>query len=561
MKRILIVDDEEQIRNILRMYLIKEGYEVSEAEDGEKGLKLFYEKPFDLVILDVMLPKKDGWSILREIKKYTETPVIMLTARDDSEDEVFGFEMGADDYITKPFNNKVLLARVKSLLRKTNNMVESIIEIGDLVINDTSHSVSNSKGEIELAPKEYDLLVYLIKNNKIALSREKLLNEVWGYDFLGDDRTIDTHIKNLRKMELNEYSIKTVKLFSLTNHFFLIKKISDHEIVAVIGESIVPKVVTGIMIGIYKQYTLFIIPLLLIGSYIISKNFSKPIEILEKVSAQISNSDFTEVVDIKSKNELESLGNNINKMASKLKQNIEELNGLNDKLKIELKEKEKLLETEKTFMRAIGHELKTPVAIINGYIEALQDGIIEETEKEKIYEIIYNEAMSIDKLVKDINSYLKSEFKDLKPTFEKINMKKVIEFGLKKYSLDIEQKKVDLRLELEDLEMKTDVKIFNIILNNLLTNALTYMNDEKKLGIYLRDNSLVIENSTDTISDEVIEKIFNPFYKIDSSRNRKYGGTGLGLSIVKNLLEALNLKYSFTYDKDRKFAKFTIIFL
>ena len=188
MKRILIVDDEEQIRNILRMYLVKEGYEVSEAEDGEKGLKLFYEKPFDLVILDVMLPKKDGWSILREIKKYTETPVIMLTARDDSEDEVFGFEMGADDYITKPFNNKVLLARVKSLLRKTNNMVESIIEIGDLVINDTSHSVSNSKGEIELAPKEYDLLVYLIKNNKIALSREKLLNEVWGYDFLGDDR-------------------------------------------------------------------------------------------------------------------------------------------------------------------------------------------------------------------------------------------------------------------------------------------------------------------------------------------------------------------------------------
>lgn len=210
MKKILIVDDEEQIRNILRMYLVREGYEISEAEDGEKGLKLFYEKPFDLVILDVMLPKKDGWSILREIKKYTETPVIMLTARDDSEDEVFGFEMGADDYITKPFNNKVLLARVKSLLRKSNNSVESIIEIGDLVINDTSHSITDSKGEIELAPKEYDLLVYLVKNNKIALSREKLLNEVWGYDFLGDDRTIDTHIKNLRK-KIGKGAIKTIR--------------------------------------------------------------------------------------------------------------------------------------------------------------------------------------------------------------------------------------------------------------------------------------------------------------------------------------------------------------
>ncbi|MBU3842316.1 MAG: response regulator transcription factor [Candidatus Fusobacterium pullicola] len=210
MKKILIVDDEEQIRNILRMYLVREGYEISEAEDGEKGLRLFYEKPFDLVILDVMLPKKDGWSILREIKKYTETPVIMLTARDDSEDEVFGFEMGADDYITKPFNNKVLLARVKSLLRKSNNSVESIIEIGDLVINDTSHSVTDSKREIELAPKEYDLLVYLVKNNKIALSREKLLNEVWGYDFLGDDRTIDTHIKNLRK-KIGKGAIKTIR--------------------------------------------------------------------------------------------------------------------------------------------------------------------------------------------------------------------------------------------------------------------------------------------------------------------------------------------------------------
>ena len=224
MSKILIVEDEMEIRNNLKLYLLKEGYDVTEAEDGEVAIKLFYEKPFDLVILDVMLPKKDGWSILREIKKYTETPVIMLTARDDSEDEVFGFEMGADDYITKPFNNKVLLARVKSLLRKTNNMVESIIEIGDLVINDTSHSVSNSKGEIELAPKEYDLLVYLIKNNKIALSREKLLNEVWGYDYMGEEKIVDVYINALRKKidyDENKF-IHTVRGFG-----YVLKKESD----------------------------------------------------------------------------------------------------------------------------------------------------------------------------------------------------------------------------------------------------------------------------------------------------------------------------------------------
>ncbi|MGY0394261.1 MULTISPECIES: response regulator transcription factor [unclassified Fusobacterium] len=210
MNRILIIDDEEQIRNILRIYLVKEGYEVTEAEDGEEGLKVFYEKPFDLILLDVMLPKKDGWSILREIKKYTKTPVIMLTARDEIEDEIFGFEIGADDYITKPFNNKVLLARIKALLKKTNMLIESSIEIGELIINDSSHYVANLTGEIDLAPKEYELLMYLIKNNRIALSREKLLNEVWGYDFYGDDRTIDAHIKNLRK-KIGKKAIKTVR--------------------------------------------------------------------------------------------------------------------------------------------------------------------------------------------------------------------------------------------------------------------------------------------------------------------------------------------------------------
>ncbi|MBR8701714.1 Transcriptional regulatory protein SrrA [Fusobacterium sp. DD29] len=210
MKRILIVDDEDQIRNILRMYLVKEGYDVLEAEDGEKALNIFYEKPVDLVVLDVMLPKKDGWSILREIKKYSETPVIMLTARDESEDEIFGFEMGADDYVTKPFNNKILLARINSLLKKKNHINDNVIKLGNLTINDISHSVINGDTELELSPKEYELLLYLVKNNKIVLSREKLLNEVWGYDFVGDDRTIDTHVKNLRK-KIGKDNIKTIR--------------------------------------------------------------------------------------------------------------------------------------------------------------------------------------------------------------------------------------------------------------------------------------------------------------------------------------------------------------
>ena len=194
----------------MKLYLLKEGYDVTEAEDGEVAIKLFYEKPFDLVILDIMLPKKDGWSVLREIKKYSSVPVMILSARDDDEDELFVFEIGTDEYITKPFNNKILLARIKTLIKNTSNNTDHIIELGKITINDTSHTVTVEGKEVILAPKEYELLIYLIKNHKIALSRDKMLTEVWGYDFPGSDRTIDTHIKNLRK-KLGDECIKTVR--------------------------------------------------------------------------------------------------------------------------------------------------------------------------------------------------------------------------------------------------------------------------------------------------------------------------------------------------------------
>lgn len=208
MKKILIVEDEKEIRNILKVYLLTAGYEVTEAADGEEAMKIFYEKPFDLVILDIMLPKKDGWSICREIKEYSSVPVIIITARDNENDEVFGFEIGADDYITEPFSNKVFLARVKTVLKNktiVNNSNE--IEVGKLKINDVSHSVSKEGKNLDLAPKEYEILMYFIKNKNIALSREKMLTEIWGYGFVGNDRTIDVHIKNLRK-KLGENILK-----------------------------------------------------------------------------------------------------------------------------------------------------------------------------------------------------------------------------------------------------------------------------------------------------------------------------------------------------------------
>lgn len=366
---------------------------------------------------------------------------------------------------------------------------------------------------------------------------------------------------DIKNMSLNEYEIKTVKLSSMTNHFFLIKKISDNEIIAVIGEIIVPDVVARIILAIYKQYSLLIIPILLIVSYIFSKKFSEPIEILEKVSSQISNSDFTDKVEIKSKNELGSLGDNINKMAKQLQANIKELSLLNEQLKIELIEKEKLLETEKIFMRAIGHELKTPIAIINGYIEALQDDMIDGEEIKGTYDIIYKEGMSISKMVKDINDYLKFGYKRGETNLIECNINSLLNSVLEKYCLDITQREIRLKKVCQDVEKKVDIKFMEIILNNLITNAITYVDERKEIEIELSNSYLKISNSSEYISEETFEKIFNPFYKIDKSRNRKYGGTGLGLSIVKNLLEFLRLEYSFVYDDKRKFVVFTIKFL
>jgi len=210
-KKILIVEDEKEIRNILKVYLLTAGYEVTEAADGEEAMKIFYEKPFDLVVLDIMLPKKDGWSICREIKEYSSVPVIIITARDNENDEVFGFEIGADDYITKPFSNKVFLARVKTVLKnKTIINNNNEIEVGKLKINDISHNVTKEGKNLDLAPKEYEILMYFIKNKNIALSREKMLTEIWGYDYTGNDRIVDVHIKNLRKKIGGEY-IKTIR--------------------------------------------------------------------------------------------------------------------------------------------------------------------------------------------------------------------------------------------------------------------------------------------------------------------------------------------------------------
>ncbi|KPU27486.1 PhoB family transcriptional regulator [Caloranaerobacter sp. TR13] len=210
---ILIVEDEDRMRRLIGDYLKKEGYTVIEAENGKLALEKFINDNIDLVILDIMLPEYDGWTVMREIRKESNVPIIILTARSEESDELFGFELGADEYVTKPFSPKVLVARVKALLRRSNTFSgEDMLKIGSLELDLDGHRVFNNGVEIKLTPKEYELLVYMVKNKGKALSRETILNGVWGYDYYGDLRTVDTHIKRLRlKLKENSHIIETVR--------------------------------------------------------------------------------------------------------------------------------------------------------------------------------------------------------------------------------------------------------------------------------------------------------------------------------------------------------------
>ena len=194
--KILVVDDESRMRKLISDFLIRNNYDVKEAEDGEQAVDMFYaDKDIDLIILDVMMPKMDGWQVCREIRKISAVPIVMLTARSDEQDELKGFELGVDEYISKPFSPKILMARVDAIFRRTGATEEEIIDIGGIVVNKAAHTVTIDNELIEVSHKEFELLIYFMENKGIALSREKILNNVWNYDYFGDARTIDTHVK------------------------------------------------------------------------------------------------------------------------------------------------------------------------------------------------------------------------------------------------------------------------------------------------------------------------------------------------------------------------------
>ena len=211
--KVLVVDDESRMRKLVRDFLVKSNFDVLQAGDGEEALDIFYkEKDIALIILDVMMPKMDGWQVCREIRQYSKVPIIMLTAKSDEKDELQGFDLGVDEYITKPFSPKILVARVEAILRRSNVLAaDDTMEAGGIELNKAAHEVLIDGKSVELSYKEFELLAYFMSNQSVALSRERILNNVWNYDYFGDARTIDTHVKKLRsKLGAKGEYIKTI---------------------------------------------------------------------------------------------------------------------------------------------------------------------------------------------------------------------------------------------------------------------------------------------------------------------------------------------------------------
>ena len=211
--KILVVDDESRMSKLVRDFLVKQNFDVLEAGDGEEAVDIFFrEKDIALIILDVMMPKMDGWQVCREIRQYSKVPIIMLTAKSDEKDELQGFDLGVDEYITKPFSPKILVARVEAILRRSNVLAaDDTMEAGGIELNKAAHEVLIDGKSVELSYKEFELLAYFMSNQGVALSRERILNNVWNYDYFGDARTIDTHVKKLRsKLGAKGEYIKTI---------------------------------------------------------------------------------------------------------------------------------------------------------------------------------------------------------------------------------------------------------------------------------------------------------------------------------------------------------------
>lgn len=604
--KILVVDDESRMRKLVRDFLVKQNFEVVEAGDGEEALNLFYQdKDIALIILDVMMPKMNGWEVCREIRETSKVPIIMLTAKSDESDELQGFDLGVDEYISKPFSPKILVARVEAILRRTNKAAgEEILETGGIRMDKTAHMVTVDGAHVDLSFKEFELLAYFMENEGIALSREKILNHVWNYDYFGDARTIDTHVKKLRnkmgekanisrqsgawatnsplirnnaaeirmsgrsemkeektlkarnsitgqiagiiiglvtgtvvlcwllntvflesyyvrskqkllingftridraceddKLQSADFAIEFDKICSNSNITIMIidsdgnvvkssardtETMHDQFIAAIFGtvNGAANNIASGEDYKIIRQtddrlqteyYVLWgilpdgnlimmrtplesiresvtisnrfltyvgIIAVILsaVTVVFVTKRVTMPVLELTEISRRMIGLDFDAKYHGNGKNELDQLGEHMNQLSETLERTISELKSANNELKLDNERKTEIDEMRKEFLSNVSHELKTPLALIQGYAEGLQECINDDAESRNFYcDVIIDEADKMNQMVKKLLTLNQLEFGNDTVTIERFDMTELIRGVLGSSAILLEQ--------------------------------------------------------------------------------------------------------------------------
>ena len=692
---ILVVDDEFRMKKLVKDFLLKEDCTVLEAGDGEEAIKVFNEnkEKINLILLDVMMPKLDGWSVLRQIRQESKVPVIMLTARGEEQDELFGFELGVDEYISKPFSPKILVARIKAILNRTEGKQKENKNYGGIEINTEGRTVSVDGKQIELSLREYELLKYLLDNENVALSRDKILNNVWNYDYYGDSRTIDSHIKKIRhklgkkgkyiktirgvgykfevKMKLkntfksirfrlfgtlcvsivliifcliiiNNVVLETFYLYSKTstaihicqsinsyyngiftynikdklreqertnnidilildenfdvvycsnqeiidsvnklesiygsrnkiiysrnnvivqsiedakdNQYLMLKASLDNGYTAYIKIQVKPiKATVRVSNDLLLIIGVLMIIIAAVIASVIANKFTKPILQLNRITKKMANLDFSQRYRISdTEDEINMLGRNINEMSDKLELTINRLQSNNSKLEQNIEEKSKIDEMRKQFISDVSHELKTPIALIQGYAEGLIENVNSDEESRKFYaEVILDESNKMDTMVKRLLELMKLEYQERKFNDTEFDLTELIKEELRRNTVVIKEN--NIKIEFEDkkkIKVFADQEYIEQVVSNYLTNAIKHAeekNGEKKIIIRTENKKdkvrLYVYNTGENIPKEYINKIWGRFYKIDSSRNRNSGGTGIGLALVKAIMNNYNNEY------------------
>ena len=699
-QKILVVDDENRMRKLVKDFLQRENFEVLEAGDGSEALDVFFaHQDIALMILDVMMPKMDGWQVCREIRSYSKVPIIMLTARSDEKDELQGFDLGVDEYISKPFSPKILVARVEAILRRTGKSAQEneVLDVGGIHLDKAAHMVEIDGRSVDLSYKEFELLTYFMENRGIALSREKILNNVWNYDYFGDARTIDTHVKKLRsklgdkgeliktiwgmgissmhkkekktakrtsirkqfagifiglmagtillcwflnsgflqkyyisnkkavlmrmyeelgeavangEIDTDEYQLSLQQqcskynlsllvlnansevvadsgggseflkqqllqhLFALSGEKYEIMENGNNYIVARVSDSraqmeyieswgiltggyffIVRSALEGIRdsakiantflasVGIFSAIISGIV------IWIVSRRVTTPILQLADISERMCHLDFEARYSGNSKNEIGILGENINQLSDTLEHTISELKTANNELKKDIQKKEEIDQMRREFLANVSHELKTPIALIQGYAEGLLEDVNSDPESRKFYcDVIVDEAAKMNNMVKKLLTLNQLEAGNDVVSMERFDITALVHNYLQSADLLAKQNGISVHMDqTKEIYVWSDEFKIEEVLMNYFSNAVNHCEKEKVIEVKIEEMDgharVSVFNTGMPIPEDSLPHLWEKFYKVDKARTREYGGSGIGLSIVKAIMESMNQKY------------------